>query len=39
MDTNLDVLGIIKRAKQAINLKRNSELSEYMGVKIATLTN
>ena len=25
MDTNLDVLGIIKRAKQALNLKRDSE--------------
>ena len=32
MDTNLDVLGIIKRAKQALNLKRDSELAEYLGV-------
>ena len=39
MDTNLDVLGIIKRAKQALNLKRDSELAEYLGVSIATVTN
>ena len=25
MDTNLDVLGIIKRAKQALNLKRDRD--------------
>ena len=29
MDTNLDVPGIIKRAKQALNLKRDSELAEF----------
>lgn len=39
MDTNLDVLGIIKRAKQALNLKRDSELAEYLGVSRATVTN
>ena len=32
MDTNLDVLGIIKRAKQVLNLKRDKELAEYLGV-------
>ena len=31
MDTNLDVPGIIKRAKQALNLKRDSELAEFLG--------
>ena len=31
MDTNLDVPGIIKRAKQALNLKRDSELAEIPG--------
>ena len=39
MDTNLDVLGIIKRAKQALNLKRDSELAEYLEVSRATVTN
>ena len=39
MDTNLDVLGIIKRAKQALNLKRDSELAEYLKVSRATVTN
>ena len=39
MDTNLDVLGIIKRAKQALNLKRDSELAEYLGVSRATVSN
>mgnify|MGYP001538339963 CR=1 FL=1 len=39
MDTNLDVLSIIKRAKQALNLKRDSELAEYLGVSRATVTN
>ena len=39
MDTNLDVLGIIKRAKQALSLKRDSELAEYLGVSRATVTN
>ncbi len=29
MDTNLDVPGIIKRAKQALNLKRDSELANW----------
>ena len=32
MDTNLDVPGIIKRAKQALNLKKDSELTEFLGV-------
>ena len=36
MDTNLDVLGIIKRAKQVLNLKRDSELAEYLEVSSAT---
>nr|WP_304651306.1 S24 family peptidase [Bacteroides acidifaciens] len=39
MDTNLDVTGIIKRAKQALDLKRDSELAEYLGVSRATVTN
>ena len=39
MDTNLDVNGIIKRAKQALDLKRDSELAEYLGVSRATVTN
>ena len=39
MDTNLDVLGIIKRAKQVLNLKRDSELAEYLEVSRATVTN
>ncbi len=29
MDTFLDVPGIIKRAKQALNLKKDSELAEF----------
>ena len=39
MDTNLDVTGIIKRAKQVLGLKRDSELAEYLGVSRATVTN
>ena len=39
MDTNLDVPGIIKRAKQALILKRDSELAEFLGVSRATVTN
>ena len=39
MDTNLDVPGIIKRAKQALNLKRDSELAEIMGVSSAPVPN
>lgn len=39
MDTNLDVPGIHKRAKQALNLKRDSELAEFLGVSRATVTN
>ena len=39
MDTNLDVPAIIKRAKQALDLKRDSELAEYLGVSRATVTN
>ena len=33
------LLGIIKRAKQALNLKRDSELAEYLEVSRATVTN
>lgn len=39
MDTILDVTGIIKRAKQVLNLKRDSELAEFLGVSRATVTN
>ena len=39
MDTILDVPGIIKRAKQVLNLRRDSELAEYLGVSRATVTN
>lgn len=39
MDTNLDVHAIIKRAKQFLNLRRDSELAEFLGVSRATVTN
>lgn len=39
MDTFLDVTGIVKRAKQALNLKRDSELAEFLGVSRATVSN
>lgn len=39
MDTNLDVAGIIKRAKMVVNVKRDSELAEFLGVSRATVTN
>lgn len=39
MDTLLDVTAIVKRAKQALNLKRDSELAEYLGVSRATVSN
>lgn len=39
MDTFLDVTGIVKRAKQALNLKRDSELAEFLGVARATVSN
>ena len=39
MDTILDVPGIIKRAKQVLKLKKDSELADYMGVSRATVTN
>ena len=31
MDTFLDVTGIVKRAKQVLNFKNDSELAEYLG--------
>lgn len=39
MDTFLDVKGIIKRAKQALNLHNDSELAEYLGVSRGTVSN
>lgn len=39
MDTNLDVAGIIKRAKMVVDVKRDSELAEFLGVSRATVTN
>ena len=39
MDTFLDVSGIVKRAKQALNFKKDSELANYLGVSRATLSN
>ncbi|MDD3036393.1 helix-turn-helix domain-containing protein [Bacteroides sp.] len=39
MDTFLDVTAIVKRAKQILNLKRDSELAEYLGVSRATVSN
>lgn len=39
MGTFLDVTGIVKRAKQALNFKNDSELAEYLGVSRATVSN
>lgn len=39
MDTFLDVTGIVKRAKQAMNFKTDSELAAYLGVSRSTLSN
>lgn len=39
MDTILDVAGIIKRAKLALDFRRDSELAEFLGVSRATVTN
>ena len=39
MDTILDVLGIVKRAKQILNFKKDSEPAEYLGVSRATVSN
>lgn len=39
MDTLLDVVGIVKRAKQALNFKNDSELANYLGVSRATVSN
>lgn len=39
MDTFLDVTAIVKRAKQALNFKRDSELADYLGVSRATVSN
>ena len=36
MDTFLDVSGIVKRAKQALNFKKDSELANYLGVSRPT---
>lgn len=39
MDTLLDVTGIIRRAKEAMNFKNDSELAEYLGVSRGTVSN
>lgn len=39
MDTFLDVTGIVKRAKLALNFKNDSELADYLGVSRATVSN
>ncbi len=39
MDTILDVIGIVNRAKQVLNFKRDSELAEYLGVSRGTVSN
>lgn len=39
MDTFLDVTGIVKRAKQVLNFKNDSELAEYLGISRATVSN
>lgn len=39
MDTFLDVTAIVKRAKQALNFKRDSELADYLEVSRATVSN
>lgn len=38
-DTILNVPEIVKRAKMVLNLKRDNELAEYLGVARATLSN
>lgn len=39
MDTFLDVTGIVKRAKQTLGFKTDSELAAYLGVSRSTLSN
>lgn len=39
MDTFLDVTGIVKRAKLALDLKRDKELADFLGVSRATVSN
>lgn len=39
MDTFLDVSAIVKRAKQAMNFKNDSELAGYLGVSRGTVSN
>lgn len=39
MDTFLDVAAIVKRAKQALNFKNDSELAGYLGVSRGTVSN
>lgn len=39
METLVDVEGIVKRAKLAINARKDSELAEYLGVSRATVSN
>lgn len=39
MDTFLDVTGIVKRAKQVLDFKNDSELADYLGVSRATVSN
>lgn len=39
MDTFLDVTGIVKRAKQVMNFKTDSELAVYLGISRSTLSN
>lgn len=39
MDTVLDVAGIVKRAKLALNMQNDSELAQFLGVSRATVSN
>lgn len=39
MDTVLDVAGIVKRAREALNLRNDSELADYLGVSRGTVSN
>lgn len=39
MDTFLDVSAIVKRAKQALNFKNDSDLAGYLGVSRGTVSN
>lgn len=39
MDTFLDVAAIVKRAKQALNFRNDSELAGYLGVSRGTVSN